>query len=404
MELILFGAGHYGQNALSFFGAERVFCFCDNSVKKGEEKEVCGKRMVSFATLQEIYRDYIVVLCIKLEFSLEVCRQMEEAGIEDYVVFEMLRREGKSADEWMELLQDRRERGNIQRQSYLFLLDKAMAQLKYLKRHSEIMALKPAEGRLREYQFRLIEQAKEFFRFVEELRIKPFLVFGNLIGAFRHRGFVPWDDDLDFGLVRNDYEKLLAFAYEKCVVLTYEPEEDVWADLEGNTIRDEILCQTYPGRYILNLRPEFIQVSKCMEMTNEYIMDLWVFDFYKAEYDFGDYKKWAAEVRRAAGEKKTRREQMLFIRDAQRNNPMISSEMTGHFYPGIDNFFGKNRDSDTDAWIMSEDIFPLQEVVYENTTFSAPRNMEALLRREYTDYMEFPDEVGMLAHGEGAVV
>lgn len=83
---------------------------------------------------------------------------------------------------------------------------------------------------------------------------------------------------------------------------------------------------------------------------------------------------------------------------------MISSEMTDYFYPGIDNFFGKNRDSDIDDWIMSEDIFPLQEVAYENTTFLAPRNMEALLRREYADYMEFPDEVGMLVHGEGAAV
>lgn len=108
------------------------------------------------------------------------------------------------------------------------------------------MALKPAEGRLRERQFGLMERGKEFFCFVEELKIKPFLVFGNLIGAFRHRGFVPWDDDLDFGLVRDDYERLLAFAYEKCVVLTYEPEEDVWVDLEGNTIRDDMLCQTYP--------------------------------------------------------------------------------------------------------------------------------------------------------------
>lgn len=404
MELILFGAGHYGQEALSFFGAEGVFCFCDNSVKKGEEKEVCGKRVVSFAALQEICQDYIVVLCIKLEFSLEICRQMEEAGIIDYVVFEMLRSEGKSANEWMERLQDREERSNIQRQSYLFLLDKAMAQLKYLKHHSEITALKPAEGKLREYQFRLIERGKEFFRFVEELSIKPFLVFGNLIGAFRHRGFVPWDDDLDFGLVRDDYERLLAFAYEKCVVLTYEPEEDVWVDLEGNTIRNDMLCQTYPGRYILNHRPEFIQVSKCMETTNEYIMDLWGFDFYKAEYDFKDYKKWAAGVSKVAGEKKTRREQMLFIREAQRNNPMISSEMTDHFYPGIDNFFGKNRDSDIDDWIMSEDIFPLREVAYENTTFLAPRNMEVLLRREYADYMEFPDEVGMLVHGEGAAI
>lgn len=32
-KLILFGAGHYGRDALSFFGAENVFCFCDNKIE-----------------------------------------------------------------------------------------------------------------------------------------------------------------------------------------------------------------------------------------------------------------------------------------------------------------------------------------------------------------------------------
>lgn len=46
---------------------------------------------------------------------------------------------------------------------------------------------------------------------------------------------------------------------------------------------------------------------------------------------------------------------------------------------------------------MSEDIFPLQEVPYENTTFLVLRKMGALLKLEYRDYMQFPDEVGCQA-------
>lgn len=398
MKLILFGAGFMGKNALSFFGDEKVACFCDNAVKEKEEKEFRGKKVISFDRFMETWQEYIVVVCLKLEFSLEVCKQLESAGVRGYIVFQALLDDKKTPDEWVEQLQDREERERIQRRSYLFLLDKAVSQYKYLQRHVDITTLKPATGKLREHQFELLDEAEAFFGFIEELNIKPFLTFGNLIGAVRHQGFIPWDDDLDFGLIRDEYEKLLEFAYKECVVLTYEPEDRIWVDSDGNSIEHEMLCKTYPNKYIFNLRPDFIQLSKCEGENHYYVMDIWPYDFYKNEYKIEDYVKWIKEIGEESRQMKSNRERMHFIRKAVKENPMVSREMTDHFFPGADNYGGYPGQPEISSWIPSKDIFPLQKVKYENKIFWAPRNMETLLRYEYMDHMKLPDRVGIVTH------
>lgn len=397
-KLILFGAGHYGRDALSFFGIENIFCFCDNKVQGDDEKKICGKRIISFEKFMEIWQEYIVVVCIKIEFCLEVCKQLENAGVDNYVVFEALRDDKRPAAEWIEQLQDREERTRLQRQSYLFMLNKLMAQLKYIQRHVDITTLKPATGELRKRQLKVLERAKDFFSFIEELHVKPFLTFGNLIGAIRHQGFIPWDDDMDFGLIREEYERLLGFAREKCAVLTYEQKKNVWVDLSGNVIENDRLNKIYPDKYIFNLYPDLIQVIKNAGDNRYWIMDLWAYDFYEPQYDIEEHKRWIEQINKRVQELDSSREQMVFVRNARKNNPMISREMTEHFFPGIDNYRGYPGEKEITDWIPTKDIFPLQKVKYENTEFWAPRNMEVLLRFEYVDFMKFPDNVGYMVH------
>ncbi|MDE6662366.1 MAG: LicD family protein [Lachnospiraceae bacterium] len=395
MKLILFGAGYYGSIALSFFGDENVACLCDNTVKGNDEREFCGKKVISFDRFMEIWQEYIVVLCLRAESCLEVCKQLENAGVRGYIMCQTLLNDKKKPDEWMKQLQDSEEREKIQRKSYLYLLDRVMSQFKYLKRHADITALKPAIGKLRERQLDLLDKVEAFLIFIEELNIKPFLTFGNLIGAVRHQGFVPWDDDIDFGLIRDDYEKLLEFAYDKCVVLTYDPEDNIWVDSDGKSIKEEMFCETYPDKYIFSLRPDFLQLSKCTGENHYFVMDIWPYDFYKNEYKYEDYVKWAKEISEESQQIKNYKERILFIRRAVKENPMVSMEMTDHFFPGIDNFGGCPGVWQNNSWIPTKDIFPLQKVKYENKFFWAPRNMEALLRYEFKDYMQFPDDVGI---------
>lgn len=62
---------------------------------------------------------------------------------------------------------------------------------------------------LEEHQKALYNLLEEFDRVCKILDISYFLFAGTLLGAIRHQGFIPWDDDLDILMMREDYEYFL---------------------------------------------------------------------------------------------------------------------------------------------------------------------------------------------------
>lgn len=81
---------------------------------------------------------------------------------------------------------------------------------------------------LRKLQLTQLITLLEIKRICDKYEIKYTLIGGSLLGAVRHHGFIPWDDDIDVGMLRNEYDKFNAVAkYElspEYFLQTYETD------------------------------------------------------------------------------------------------------------------------------------------------------------------------------------
>jgi len=63
-----------------------------------------------------------------------------------------------------------------------------------------------------EVQTMLLDLMKTVHQFMEEHHLPYYLLGGSALGAIRHGGFIPWDDDIDIGMKRDDYERFIALS------------------------------------------------------------------------------------------------------------------------------------------------------------------------------------------------
>lgn len=68
------------------------------------------------------------------------------------------------------------------------------------------------EKQLTDLQKKLLHLLEWFHNFCVDNKIRYYALGGTMLGAVRHKGFIPWDDDIDVGIPRDDYEKLRKIA------------------------------------------------------------------------------------------------------------------------------------------------------------------------------------------------
>ena len=123
---------------------------------------------------------------------------------------------------------------------------------------------------IKELQLNLLEILEEVIRICDKNDIKYILAEGTLLGAVRHKGFIPWDDDLDIIMPREDYEKF------KKVVATELDEnyffQDYRSDLEYPSFFAKVRCN----------KTTFIEKGyrKLKKMNHGTFLDIFVADGY----------------------------------------------------------------------------------------------------------------------------
>ena len=104
----------------------------------------------------------------------------------------------------------------------------------------------------RELQLMQLDILKQFKDFCEDNNLKYFLAGGTLLGAVRHRGFIPWDDDIDVYMPYEDYIKFIELypRNEKYFIENWRVDDDYPVNVIQFSVKDTYVLRPYSYGYI----------------------------------------------------------------------------------------------------------------------------------------------------------
>ncbi len=244
----------------------------------------------------------------------------------------------------------------------------------------------PEGSMLRRQQMRMLEILLEVDKICKKHDIKYWLSSGTLIGAMRHDGFIPWDDDLDIEMMRSDYLRLME-------VLPSELPE--WLALQNDETDPYYFFYYAKVRDRRSRMLEHNNYDRIWQEQGIYIdifpmeqHPIWLHKL--TEKSVGHmYKIWRTSTDDVKAIKSVRR-----IFDF--NNKVFFPFLRTFLIPPS-SFLLPRKTITSGMGIpfhnrrYAKEIFPLTTHVFEGHQLPVPHDADAHLRHLYGDYMKLPD-------------
>ena len=255
----------------------------------------------------------------------------------------------------------------------------------------------------------LRETLLEFDHVCRENNIQYYLICGSLLGAVRHHDLIPWDDDVDVALTREEYNKLLKVAKKR-----WNTQEFLWIkydELGNNTFLDFMNRLVYMKEEIpVNI------FNKIRGKGREDIQDHLAIDIYVLDKASDNESKHNRQVKTIMGlygfamghrayidykEYKNKDSQtQIIIRALSTLGRIVPLKLIFWLYERVCIRYNKQKTNDyfeSNGWIYCIPWRFPQEWFLEGTNVDlagekimAPKNYDAFLKKHYGDYMKLP--------------
>lgn len=258
-------------------------------------------------------------------------------------------------------------------------------QLEYMKRHFDIRQMKPAIGWLREFQLKEIEFAKEIISLFKGIDF--FLESGGLIGAIRHGGFIPYDDDIDLDVVRKDFRTIIDYSQKHFVWIDTTDIYENFMEFQNNAIKNN------PNKIVAILTPFCLHLYKGTSLRDSLNVEIFPYDYIKEDVLKEDFAKYVQNSISAISKMKSWKEIFDYYDLELSSDKIFSDEKTSKIVPGLGHgtfFHQKFVDFQS-----AKDIFPIKYVKFENTTLPVPAEPEKVIEKIYPNWRSFPSDVGI---------